>query len=297
MISLKNKLNSKHIIKIMGCHNALGAKIAEEVGFDALWFSGFEFATSNCLPDANILSMTENAQAIKTITKSSNIPLIADCDTGYGDLNNVIHMVKEYEKIGVSAVCIEDKNFPKINSLCNSHNSLISAEEFSEKIVAAKDARKSHEFLIIARIESLTSGMDVNDAIIRAHMYSKIGADLIVIHSKANDIQEIKNFCNLYQEDTPLVIIPTTYYKTSIDTVHKISNKIRMIIYANHGIRTIIKSLKNNYQNILESGSTECIEEQIVTVNQAFQYQKIEEHIKNYNFYKNAVQKFLHEKY
>src|SRR3989338_9204423 len=105
------------IIKAIGAHNALSAKLAEAAAFDCIWASGFEISTSYCVPDANILTMTDFLNAAISMNEAVSIPVIADCDTGFGNSNNVIHMVKKYESAGIAAVCIEDKHFPKLNSL------------------------------------------------------------------------------------------------------------------------------------------------------------------------------------
>src|SRR3989338_436949 len=105
------------VIRVAGAHDGLSAKLVQKNGFDAIWASGFEIAASFAVPDANILSMSQNLERACEITDATTIPVIADCDTGFGNSNNVIHMVKKYESAGVAAGCLEDKHFPKLNSL------------------------------------------------------------------------------------------------------------------------------------------------------------------------------------
>ena len=128
--------------------------------------------------------MSDHLSMISSITRAIHIPLIADCDSGFGDANNVAYMVKEYEQAGVAGVCIEDKVFPKLNSFCNEKQDLISTEEFCLKLLSANKVRSSKEFMIIARLESLIAGKGIEDAVLRANAYIKAGADIILIHSK-----------------------------------------------------------------------------------------------------------------
>ena len=114
--NLRNLFSSHELIRVMGAHNALGAKLVEGSGFDAVWASGLEISTSYALPDANILTMTDFFNAASSMNEAVNIPVIADCDTGFGNSKNVIHLVKKYEAAEIAAVCIEDKLFPKVNS-------------------------------------------------------------------------------------------------------------------------------------------------------------------------------------
>ena len=158
-VPLRQQLSSGPVLRVMGCCTPLGARVAEQAGFEAVWFSGFELATANCVPDASVLTMTDHLSALRAITYSINVPVIADSDSGFGGLNNVIHMVKEYERFGVAAVCIEDKLFPKTNSLAGKEHPLIAKKEFAAKIRAAVHTRLSKNFLFIARRESFIAGM------------------------------------------------------------------------------------------------------------------------------------------
>ena len=114
---LRKKLEGNSIIKVGGAFDAMSAKLVEVNGFDAVWAGGFAISATHALPDASILTMTEFLNVASNMEEACNIPIIADCDTGFGGPSNVSHMVKKYEKAGIAAVCIEDKTFPKQNSL------------------------------------------------------------------------------------------------------------------------------------------------------------------------------------
>jgi len=130
---LRKLFTEPRTIRVMGAHNGLGARLIERNGFDAIWSSGFEISTANALPDANLLTMTDNLYAAQAINESTRLPVICDCDTGYGNVNNVIHMIKKYEAVGLSAVVIEDKRFPKVNSFLPYRQDLADINESAGK--------------------------------------------------------------------------------------------------------------------------------------------------------------------
>jgi len=184
-LMLRKKLESNSIVKVGGAFDAMSAKLVEISGFDAVWAGSFAISATHALPDASILTMTEFFDAASNMASTCGIPIIADCDTGYGGPSTVSHMVKKYENAGISSICIEDKTFPKQNSLLeNGKNDLLSEKEFVAKILSAKEARNDKDFLIIARVEALISGAGMNEALKRATAYENAGADAIFIHSK-----------------------------------------------------------------------------------------------------------------
>ena len=178
--SLRKKLESKSIVKVGGAFDAMSAKLVESAGFDAIWAGSFAISAIHNVPDASILTMTEFFDAASNMAQSCEIPVIADCDTGYGDANNVRHLVKKYENAGIAGVCIEDKTFPKQNSLLkDGNNPLLSEKDFVAKILAANDVKQNKAISIIARVEALISGIGMEEALKRAYAYEKAGADLI----------------------------------------------------------------------------------------------------------------------
>lgn len=273
---LRSLLQTKSIVKIMGGHNALGAKLIERNGFDGVWASGFEIATAHGVPDANILTMTENLDVALNINDASSLPVVCDCDTGYGNAINVMHMIKKYDAAGIAGVVIEDKCFPKINSFIPGRQELASIEEFVGKIQAAIEARSSAEGLMIfARIEALIAGWGMAEALKRALAYYEAGADGIVIHSKSKTPDEIFTFARLWNEkvkgECPLVAIPTTY---SIVTADQLAAQgFKMVIYANHGIRAVVRSMNDVFKRIQTDDSTQNVEKDIASMQELFQLQ------------------------
>src|SRR5947209_3324120 len=142
-ISLKELFSRPGIIRLAAAHNALGAQLVQRAGFEAVWSGGLEISTSHAVPDANILTMSEFLDAAESLAGAVSIPVVADCDTGFGNANNVIHMVRRFEACGVSAVCLEDKVFPKVNSFVVGRQELVPIPEFAGKLQAATHKRQS----------------------------------------------------------------------------------------------------------------------------------------------------------
>lgn len=171
---LRELLDSKPILKICGAYDAMSARLCENAGFDAIWAGSFAISSINGVPDASILTMTEFFDAASKMVNSCKIPVIADCDTGYGGPNNVRYLVKKYESGGIAGISIEDKIFPKQNSLLeNGSHQLLSEKEFVGKIISAAEAKQDKDFMIIARIEALIAGLGMDEAVRRARAYER----------------------------------------------------------------------------------------------------------------------------
>ncbi len=268
---LREMFHRPEIIRLVGTHNALGAKLAERAGFDGIWSSGLEISTSYAIPDANILTMSEYLAVARSMTEVLQAPVVADCDTGYGNVNNVIYMVRKFEAAGVAAVCIEDKLFPKVNSFIPGRQELASIAEFTGKIMAAKATQNSAAFMVIARVEALIAGRGQEEALKRAHAYAEAGADAILIHSKSKSPQPIVDFIHAWDFSAPLVVVPTTYYTITAQELEELG--VKMVIYANHGLRASIKTMLDVYREILKTGSTVTIEDHIAPLSLVFELQ------------------------
>ncbi|MGH9474893.1 MAG: isocitrate lyase/phosphoenolpyruvate mutase family protein [Terriglobales bacterium] len=268
---LKELFQRPGLIRLIGAHDALGAKLAEISGFDGVWASGLEISAARAVPDANILTMSEFLAAGQAMASSVSIPVVADCDTGFGNSNNVIYMVKAYEAAGVAAVCMEDKLFPKVNSFIPGRQDLASVAEFVGKIMAAKNAQRSSEFMVIARVEALIAGWGQDEALRRAHAYAAAGADAILIHDKGKTPDAIIKFARAWDFSAPLVVVPTTYYSITAQELTDLG--IKMAIYANHGLRASIRSMLETYESILDTGSTAAVEDRIAPMKLVFDLQ------------------------
>jgi phosphoenolpyruvate phosphomutase len=258
-------------MRIVGAHNGLTARLAEKCGFDGIWASGLEISTSYAVPDANIMTMSENLEIATIIQEASTLPVVCDCDTGYGDANNVMHMVKKYEARGIAAVVVEDKQFPKLNSFAQGRQELTPIPDFVEKIRAAKSVQLSEDFMFISRIEALIAGAGMEEALKRADAYAEAGTDAIVIHSKSKEPTEIKTFIREWGNRKPVIVIPTTYYKITYSEFQELG--VSMVIYANHGIRAAIRAIESVFTQIVHDGCTTNVEEQIASLKEVFELQ------------------------
>ena len=271
---LQKKLQQNSIIKVGGAFDAMSAKLVENAGFDAVWAGSFAISATHALPDASILTMTEFFNVASTMTNACDIPIIADCDTGYGGPSNVAHMVRKYENAGMASICIEDKIFPKQNSLLEGgKNDLISEKEFVAKILAAKEAKNNNDFLIIARIEALISGLGVKEALKRADAYEAAGADAILIHSKQKTPEEIFEFTDSWKGTIPIVAIPTTYDSVKLNELQE--HKIKMVIYANQTLRVAYTAMENLLKEMMMTEKISDVKQPMSNMNEIFELQEM----------------------
>ena len=271
---LRKKLKEKSILKIGGAFDAMSAKLVEINEFDAVWAGSFAISATHAVPDASIMTMTEFLQVAKNMVDSCDIPIIADCDTGFGGPSNVSHLVKQYEQAGVAGISIEDKIFPKQNSLLkNGKQELLSEKEFVAKIIAGKEAKINKNFMIIARTEALIAGLGVDEAIKRATAYENAGADAILIHSKSDTPKEVFEFCNLWKGVVPIIVVPTSYGDVTINELEE--HNVKMVIYANQTLRIAHKAMSILLKKLEKANSLNEVDEEISSMEEIFELQKM----------------------
>jgi len=255
LCKLRRLINCKPIIRVLEAHNGLSGLVVERTKvsdkeFDAIWESSLTDSASKGKPDIELVDFTSRTQRINEILEVTTKPMIVDGDTG-GTPEHFSYMVKTLERLGVSAVIIEDKKFPKKNSLLEGVNhEQENAYIFCDKIKAGKKAQLTEEFMIIARIESLILDKTVQDAIVRAILYINAGADGIMIHSKDKTPDKILEFCKEYKKlenKVPLVVVPTTYNTITEKELQEAG--VSIVIYANHMLRA-------NYQSMIDVAKT-----------------------------------------
>lgn len=258
-------------IVIIGAHNGVSAKIGEEAGFDGLWASGFEISASYAVPDANILTMAENLHAAQMMNNASKLPVVADCDNGYGNAINVIRCVEEYERAGIAAICMEDNIFPKRCSFyAGVKRELSPIEEHAGKVKAAKATQRDKDFVVIARTEALIAGWGMEEALKRGRAYADAGADMVLIHSKSKEPDEVLTFAKLWDRpNTPLVCVPTIYKNTKVSTLHEAGFKL--VIMANHAMRSSIKAMTETLTTLKREGYTGSVEDKVVPLERVYQ--------------------------
>ena len=261
---LRKLIELKPIVRIMEVHNGLTGRIVEQTKivegdsireFDGMWQSSLTDSTAKGKPDIELVDSTSRVQTIDQIFEVTTKPMIVDGDSG-GLTEHFVYTVKTLERLGVSAVIIEDKVGPKRNSLFGTEvkQEQDSIENFSQKISAGKKAQVTDDFMIIARIESLILKRGLEDALKRAKAYIEAGADGIMIHSKEKDPKEVLEFCNEYKKfenRVPLVAIPTSY--SQITENELIDAGVNVVIYANHLLRSAYPSMKKVAESILRN--------------------------------------------
>ena len=279
---LKELFKKDGLIRLVGAHNGLTARLVEKNGFEGVWASGLEISASHAVPDANILTMSDFLQAAIDMNEDIFIPVVADCDTGFGNVNNVIQMVKRYEAAGIAAVCIEDKLFPKVNSYIPGRQELTSIPEFVGKIRAGKNAQRTKDFMLFARVEALIAGWGQEEALKRAKAYADAGADAVLIHSKQKTSDEIIEFIKAWNNYKPLIIIPTSYPSLTESQMRELG--VKMTIYANQGLRAAIKNI-NEVLSYINKNGIQDIDSKIATMAEVFELQgmiKMKEDEKKY---------------
>ncbi len=273
---LKQLLQSHQLEFIMESHDGLSARIVEEAGFKGIWGSGLTISASMGVRDNNEASWTQVLEVVEFMSDATSIPILLDADTGYGNFNNVRRLVRKLEQRCVAGMCIEDKLFPKTNSFINSEQQpLAEIEEFAGKIKAAKDTQQDPDFCVVARVESLIAGWQLEEALRRAEAYYGAGADAILMHSKRKTADQIVEFMYAWQHKCPVVIVPTTYYNTPTSVYEEAG--ISLVIWANHLLRSSIKAMQQTAAQISQERSIISIEGQVVPVKEIFRLQNAAE--------------------
>jgi phosphoenolpyruvate phosphomutase len=277
--TLRRLIAAKPFVRVIEVHNGLTGLIVETLKidldgasreFDCMWSSSLTDSTAKGKPDIEAVDMTSRMATVDGIFEVTTKPLIFDADTG-GRPEHFGFTVKSLERLGVSAVIIEDKAGLKKNSLFGTEvqQSQDTIENFCHKIKIGKDACITSDFMTIARIESLILGKGIDDAIERADAYIGAGADGIMIHSKDKDPDEIFEFCkgyNQFDARKPLVLVPTSYHKTHEKDLANAGANV--IIYANQMLRAAYPAMLSVAKSILEHGrSSEC-EDQCMSINE-----------------------------
>jgi phosphoenolpyruvate phosphomutase len=276
-VKLRQMLQSDELEFLMEAHNGLSARIVREAGFRGIWASGLSISAQLGVRDNNEASWTQVVDVLEFMADASDLPILLDGDTGYGNFNNMRRLVRKLEQRGIAGVCIEDKQFPKTNSFLNGERQpLADIEEFAGKIAAGKDTQTDPNFSIVARVEALIAGWGMDEALRRAEAYRLAGADAILIHSKLSKPDEIVTFAREWARRSPLVIVPTRYYSTPTDVFRKAG--ISTVIWANHLVRSAASAMQSVAKEIYESETLVNVEDRIVSVNEIFRLQDADEY-------------------
>jgi phosphoenolpyruvate phosphomutase len=260
---LKKLLEMKGLVTAMEAHDGISGLIVENTvvhdqgktqQFDAMWVSSLCDSTAKGKPDIELVDTTSRFRTIDDLTEVTTKPIIFDGDTG-GLTEHFVYTVKSLEKMGVSAVIIEDKVGLKKNSLFGTEvqQTQDTIENFSAKIAAGKNAQKSTDFMIIARVESLILEQGMEDALKRAFAYVKAGADGIMIHSRRKEPDEIFQFVEQFRKEdafTPIVVVPTSFHSVTEEEFKR--RGVNIVIYANQLMRSEVPAMRQTAESILK---------------------------------------------
>ena len=258
----------------VGAHDAMSARLIDNYGFDAVWVSGFGVsAMAYGLPDLNLVTMSETLAVTRNIEGVVDVPVVVDCDNGFGGFSNVVRTAVDFDRAGVSAICIEDNLFPKRNSLYQgeSKRELIPVAEQARRLKAAKAAQESELFVIIARVEALIAGHGVDAAIERAVAYADAGSDAILIHSKDKTLTEITGFLEEWKKTgitKPLVAVPTLFPDYTADELY--DKGFSMVILANQPMRASVQAMEETLKLLKAEGKPAAADPHIAKVDHIF---------------------------
>ena len=264
MKTLRRLIGVKPIVRILEAHNGLTGLIAEKtqiikdgrtIEFDGIWESSLTDSTAKGKPDTELVDFSSRFSTIEEILEVTTKPMIVDGDTG-GRIDHFKFRVKTLERLGVSAIIIEDKIGDKRNSLFGTTvpQKQDSIDHFSQKIHEGKKSQVTEDFMIIARVESLILQKGMDDALLRSKAYIKAGADGIMIHSKNKDGKEIIEFCNhfkKFENRVPLIVVPSTYAHITENELKDLG--VNVVIYANHLLRSAYPAMVNTAKSLLEN--------------------------------------------
>ena len=261
---LRRLINSKPIVRVLEAHSGLAGLIAEKSQvtvdnkieeFDCMWSSSLTDSTSKGKPDIEQVDLTTRLHGINDVLECTTKPMIYDGDTG-GIPEHFKYTVKTLERLGISAIIIEDKKGLKKNSLFGTEvkQERASITEFCHKISVGKEAQITEEFMIISRIESFILGDTLDDALTRANEYINAGTDAVMIHSKDKSGDDIKGFCTEFRKtnkETPIIVVPSSY--NHIKESELIDWGANVVIYANHLLRASFPAMQKVAESILEN--------------------------------------------
>jgi phosphoenolpyruvate phosphomutase len=272
--ALRAGMASDAAVVAIGAHDALTARMAADYGFGAVWVSGLAVATMTyAIPDVNLTTMNETLEQAVRFDRATELPVVTDCDNGFGGLNNVVRTLVEFEAAGIAAISIEDNLFPKRNSLLGSdtRRELVPMTEQARRLGAAKRAQDSADFTLIARVESLIAGHGVEDACARADAYVDAGVDAILIHSRDKTLTEIDAFLQTWRGigTVPLVCVPTLFPTfTDADLRAKGFN---LVILANQPMRAAVKAVEETMATLARERRASAVDPHIATVDHLFE--------------------------
>jgi phosphoenolpyruvate phosphomutase len=262
-------MNGSSLVVAAGAHDALSAKIVEGARFDVVWASSFGISlASQCVPDTDLITMSETVDTVRHMVAATDLPVLVDCNSSFGNAVNTIRLVRDCEAAGAAGVCIEDNPFPKRSSLYTDWDRhLIPIPEMVAKVRAATSTRLDADFLVVARVESLIANEDLDLALCRASAYADAGADAILIHGR--EYGPILEFVRQWDDRRPLVVVPTLFPHVSFAQLDAAG--FRLAIFPNQAIRAAIRAMSDVLASMRVTGGAATVESRIAPLGEVYE--------------------------
>lgn len=244
--------SSSELSFLMEAHDGLSAAIAERAGFKGLWASRLSIACSLGYGDANEASWSRLIGVVERIVGSTELPVLVDGDGGFCNFDNACLRARKLCQLGAAGIALEDSYFPKMNSSVGQRHRLADVDEFSGRLRAVKDT-VADDLVLVARVEALTAGLGIDEAVLRAHTYAEAGADAILICSLKSSADEILSFASAWQNRSPVVIVPTKHCRTPLSVYR--DARISAVIWANHSVLAAIAAMQQFCGRIITKGT------------------------------------------
>ena len=245
---LRRQLVSQELTFLMEAHDGMSARVASRAGFDALWASGLSMSTALGVRDSDEATWTQLLDVVAHMSHAADVPILVDGDTGYGSFNTARRFADKARRVGAAGICLEDKQFPKMNSFVGDSHRLADVADHVAKLRACRDV-VGDDLVVVARTEALIVGAGMTEALDRAEAYREAGADALFIHSRRADVDEIAEFVGEWGGRLPVVIAPTTYAATT-PTERFREMGISSVIWANHSMRAALRAMQHACRQI-----------------------------------------------
>ncbi|CDQ10474.1 Phosphoenolpyruvate phosphomutase (fragment) [Acidithiobacillus ferrivorans] len=257
MTLLVDRMRSGESLLVAGAYDGISAHLVESNGFDAIWVSGFCISSSKFVPDENVLTSSELVERTTEIIEASDLPVIVDCDEGYGSLASTLRLVRKLSSLGVGGICLEDNLFPKINSFNDREGSDILLAPVAQHAAKLSTIKKAFpNIALIARTEEFIRGGTLASARQRLEAYCDAGADVVILHSRFEKINNFMEIRNEWKHAVPLAVIPTKCSDAGYLSFQRLG--FSMIIYANQPFRAAVNAMVGALSTIRQ-GSTSSI--------------------------------------
>lgn len=266
---LRGELRAREPCQIMGAHDGLSARIAAHAGFGALWASGLCMSAALGVRDCDEASWTEILGVVATMVDATDVPVLVDGDTGYGNFNTARRFAARAERLGAAGVCFEDKRFPKMNSFFGDSHDLAPLAQVRGTISACKDGQAQPSFVLVARTEALIAGRSVGEALERAAAYVEAGADALFVHSRRSTPVEVESFMRQWDGSRPVLVAPTTYASTPMAHFRRMG--VAGVIWANHSMRAAFAAMRAVCEEVRAAGSTAGVDGRVAPLDEVFE--------------------------